>query len=93
MQNPVDMIAQATPAQYAACAKRLLADPAVDALLVDLREPRRDRSTRGRARAIVEGSRPRRARSRCWRASWAAPRDEGIALLAAVQNPELPLPR
>lgn len=39
LNNPVDMLASATPEQYAACLKILLADPGVDGVLVILPPP------------------------------------------------------
>ena len=39
LQNPVDMLAAATPQQYAGCLQILLADPAVDSVMVILPPP------------------------------------------------------
>ncbi|MBM4370752.1 MAG: acetate--CoA ligase family protein [Deltaproteobacteria bacterium] len=56
-QNPVDMIASATPATYRACMNALLGDPAVDALLVVfVAPPTMDPSATLEAIAEVAGS-------------------------------------
>ncbi|MEZ4474271.1 MAG: acetate--CoA ligase family protein [bacterium] len=92
VQNPVDMIAQATPAQYAACAKRLLADPAVDALLVIFVSPVVT-DPPAVARAIVEGVAPTAGEKpvlACFMGR--SQGDEGIALLAAAGIPSYPFP-
>ena len=52
VKNPVDMLASATPQQYAGCLRLLLADPGVDGVLVILPPPPMH-TTAGVARAMI----------------------------------------
>jgi len=52
VSNPVDMLASATPQQYAACLRLLLVDPGVDGVLVVLPPPPMH-TTAGVARAMI----------------------------------------
>lgn len=52
VNNPVDMLASATPQQYAACLRLLLVDPGVDGVLVILPPPPMH-TTAGVARAMI----------------------------------------
>ena len=92
LQNPVDMIASATPAQYRACAAALMRDPAVDALLVIFVSPVvTDPPTV--ARHIVLGVRDAGAEKpvlACFMGREQG--DRGIAVLAEAGIPSYPFP-
>ncbi|MCB9536532.1 MAG: acetate--CoA ligase family protein [Myxococcales bacterium] len=92
VQNPVDMIASASPEQYRDCARALLADPGVDALLVVFVSPVVTHPP-SVARRIVEGVRAAGVEKpvlACFMGR--ALGDEGIALLAEAGIPSYPFP-
>lgn len=91
LHNPVDMIAQATPAQYRRCADVLLADPAVHALLVIFVSPVVT-DPLAVADAIVEGTRGHTEKPVLACFMGRAQGDEGIARLAAAGIPSYPFP-
>lgn len=92
IHNPVDMIASASPAQYAACVEALLADPTVDALMVIFVSPVIT-DPEAVARAMVAGL-ERAARGKpvmaCFMGRGAD--DPGIAVLRAARVPNYAFP-